>query len=62
MSLVSCEVCRGYYYERDAHACHGLRTADWLRFRHALRDWMTFDPYGRFEVYYAERARRGAPP
>jgi hypothetical protein len=60
MSVVRCEVCRGYYREPAPHACHGLRTADWLRFLDALRHWMTVDPRGRFEVYYARRARHGA--
>jgi hypothetical protein len=60
MSVVKCEVCRGYYQAVQGHPCPGLRTADWLRFVGALREWMTSDPYARFEVYYAERSRRQA--
>jgi hypothetical protein len=56
MGVVRCEVCRGYAADGE-HVCHGLRSVDWVRFLHALRDWTTLDPHGRFEVFYAEHSR-----
>jgi sugar phosphate isomerase/epimerase len=53
VSLRKCEVCRSYYDDVDAHRCPGLRSADWVRFVRALREWMDSDPYARFEVFYA---------
>ena len=55
MSLVKCEVCRSYYHDADAHPCPGLRSVDWVRFVRSLREWMSSDPYARFEAYYSQR-------
>jgi sugar phosphate isomerase/epimerase len=62
VSLVKCEVCRSYYHDVDDHPCPGLRSVDWVRFMRALREWMTSDPYARFEVFYARRRHAPGDP
>jgi sugar phosphate isomerase/epimerase len=54
-SLLKCDVCRSYYDDVDGHRCPGLRSVDWARFMHSLREWMASDPYAQFEVFYARR-------
>jgi hypothetical protein len=62
VSLVKCEVCRSYYHDVDDHACPGLRSVDWVRFVRSLREWMSSDPYARFEVFYARRRHAAGDP
>lgn len=62
MSVQQCEVCRSYHHDDGQHHCHGLRTVDWLRFVHALRDWMGTDNYALFTAYYAHHEATHARP
>jgi hypothetical protein len=64
MSVVQCEICRNYYDSADTaeHRCHGLRTADWVRFLHELRHWMSTDKHAQFEAYYLRRRKAANQP
>lgn len=60
MTVVRCEICRNYYdptEEKAGHDCHGLRSVDWVRFLHSLRNWMDTDKHARFEAYYAHHRK-----
>ncbi|MGP4020871.1 hypothetical protein [Saccharopolyspora sp. 5N708] len=62
MSLIKCEICRGYYDDSEGdlgHRCNGLRSVDWAHFLRSLRHWMTTDKNALFEAYYARRNRAG---
>ena len=63
MSVVKCEICRGYYDDAEGHLghrCHGLRSVDWVHFLRSMRHWMATDKNALFEIYYARRRRGSA--
>jgi hypothetical protein len=47
------------YHDADGHRCSGLRSVDWARFMHSLREWMASDPHAQFEILYARRREAG---